>query len=208
MAIAPMLFGGVIYNPSDWYWDVRDHQASGIFSTKRLLYVPLDDAEYVAWLESGRKPHQTPNEAEFWPSLQSRLPEPPPAWWFDGTTFSRPDANSYTTTQLHAYAADVRWRKEMSGVVVNDMMVATDIASQAKVDGAYSFVKDNPNTVVRWKLPTGFVSLTSDQVIVMARAVGNFIEACFSTEAELYNQISSGEVTSLEQIDAAFAAIT
>jgi hypothetical protein len=202
-----MLVSRSVYDINNWYWDVRDHQASGVFSSATMLYVPVTDPTYLAWVASGRTANPIDNEIGLWEVLQGAR-TPPPAWWFDGTTFSRPSATSYTADQLWGYSADARWRRETGGVTINDMFITTDLQSQAKLTGAYSFAVKNPSTTLQWKLPSGFVNLSSDEVIIVADGVGKFIEDCFAAEAVLHDQIAAGVVTTLEQIDAAYAAVT
>jgi hypothetical protein len=47
------------FNQFDWYWSVQDNNPSGlVYGTKPGTYVPLTDADYVAWLakDGGNQP--------------------------------------------------------------------------------------------------------------------------------------------------------
>jgi hypothetical protein len=42
-------------NGENWYW-VVDGDASTVFSSAKQTYVPVTDADYVAWLKEGNVP--------------------------------------------------------------------------------------------------------------------------------------------------------
>jgi hypothetical protein len=108
---------------------------------------------------------------------------------------------------LKAYAAMVRYNKENGGFKVGGMSYATDLDSQAKLNGAYCLAQINPNVAISWKLPGGtFATLKAADITAAATAVGTFVQQCFSTEATVGIAIDSGAITTTAQIDAQFAA--
>lgn len=198
---------GFKFRVYDWYWSVGDHPNSGVFSSAKMLYVPIDNPDYILWLAANAQASTIANEAELWEVLQ-HSPTPPAAWLFDGDTFSQPSAGLYTKVQLLAYTANARYLKTIGGVVVNGLQVATDDGTQAKLIGAFNLVTANPNITINWKLPSGFITLNAAQITAIANAVGLFVQACFAAENVLDDQIKTDTVTTLAQIDAAFAAVT
>lgn len=106
---------------------------------------------------------------------------------------------------LPAYAAAVRFAKETGGIAVSGASIETDRASQAMISGAYSFAKDNPNASIDFKASSGFVTLTSAQMVSIGQAVAVHVQACFSTEKTVAAGIAAGSITTPAQIDAAFA---
>lgn len=107
---------------------------------------------------------------------------------------------------LLAYAASMRFRRETGGIVVAGQPVATDRESQALISGAYALVQAQPDTTIRFKTPSGFVTLGSTQMAAIAVAVAQHVQACFALEADIAGDIEAGEVTTLAAIDAAFSA--
>ncbi|MNF91252.1 hypothetical protein D3C84_738460 [compost metagenome] len=50
----------------------------------------------------------------------------------------------------------------------------------------------DPAYLLRWKTPEGFVDLTAQQVIAVARAVRAHVQACFDREAALLAELAAG----------------
>ena len=196
------------YNVNNWYWKVADHASSGVFSSASLTYVLTSDGTYINWVAAGNSATDIPNEEQLWGVIQS-MASPPPAWLFDGTTFSESSPGTYTTTQLLAYAAQVRFNIETGGLAIStNLTVSTDLQSQSMITGAYNYVTANPGATLNWKtLDSTFVILTADEIIEIADAVGAFVQACFTAEAAVAVGIGNATITTPAQIDAVFAAI-
>jgi len=105
---------------------------------------------------------------------------------------------------LVAAAADARWRKEIAGIDVGGMSVATDRGSQAMIAGAHAYLSQSPESVIRFKDLAGFATLNAEAVKAVALAVGAHVQACFAIEAELFDAIGSGAITTVEEVNAAF----
>lgn len=106
---------------------------------------------------------------------------------------------------LVAYAAQARWRKETGGIVVAGTAIATTERSRGLINGAYNLALAEPAAIIQFKGDGGFVDLAADTMIAIGLAVGRHVQACFAKEAEVLALITSGEITTPEQIDAQFA---
>ncbi len=60
------------FNPFDWYWVVAD-SATQVFSSALGDFVPVADANYQAWLASGRVPTRIDTEASLGQVLSQYL---------------------------------------------------------------------------------------------------------------------------------------
>lgn len=111
-----------------------------------------------------------------------------------------------TKDELKAYAASVRYSKEVGGFAVNGIAYPTDRDTQAKLTGAYALVQVNPSVKIDWKLPDGtFAALDAAGVTAVASAIGSFVQQCFGLEASVSVAIDGGTITTRAQIDAQFA---
>lgn len=115
-------------------------------------------------------------------------------------------AEEVQRAQLLGYAAAARYRKETGGISVAGQPIATDRESQALISGAFALVQQQPQTVIRFKTPGGFVTLDAAQMSAIAIAVAQHVQACFALEADVAADITSGEIITPAEIDAAFAA--
>jgi hypothetical protein len=114
-----------------------------------------------------------------------------------------------TVDDLLAYAASVRYAREVGGITVGGVPISTDRESQAMLTGAHSFVAANSEATIRWKSDAGFVTLDAAQITALALAVGAHVQACFAREADVTGLISASPpgITSKADVDAAFATI-
>lgn len=88
-----------------------------------------------------------------------------------------------------------RYDAEVAGIIVNGLQIITDDRSKLLINGAALEATIDPNYTMQWKTPTGFVELTGQQVIGIARAVRAHVQACFDREAELLTALNAGTVT-------------
>lgn len=111
-------------------------------------------------------------------------------------------------TPTHIASADGRWTidyapriaerrylSEVSGMVVNGLKVNTDDRSKLLINGAALEATIDPNYTMQWKMEDGFVQLTGEQVISIARAVRAHVQACFDREAELLAALQDGALS-------------
>lgn len=99
-------------------------------------------------------------------------------------------------TKAHAEAsalfADLRWRCETSGTVVDGRVIETDRTTQAMLTGAAVAATLDPGYSVRWKTADGFVTLSAEQIITTAQAIRAHVQSCFDREAELLDALNAG----------------
>jgi len=115
-----------------------------------------------------------------------------------------------STSRLAALAADIkarvatrRWQAEIAGIVHAGKPVATDAVTQGKIAAiALAAVVDQAYTV-KWKFADGaFATLDATEVLVMARAARNHVQACYDNEAMLAALIDvAPDAASLLSID-------
>lgn len=93
-----------------------------------------------------------------------------------------------------AVATDLRWQKETAGILIAGMLVATDDRSKTLILGKRAQAQSNPAMVFRWKAASGdWVDLTGDQIIAIADAVADHVQACFDREGDLHDLIDAAE---------------
>jgi len=191
----------MMFNPSNWYWAVGG-STTQVYSSARNAYVSTSDTDYVAWLEAGNAPTKIDEEINIWPYVNATVP----SWMFIDSTFARPSLDTWSKPQLKAYAAAVRYDKEVGGTTVSNAVYPTDRESQSKMTAAVVLSQVNPSAVFSWKVADGsFVSLDAPAILTVASTVGAFVGGCFATEGEVVASIDDGTITTLTQIEAAFA---
>jgi hypothetical protein len=89
----------------------------------------------------------------------------------------------------HALAS-YRYDKEVGGVTVGGIPVATDRETQSKLIAARILAKEDANYSVDWKGTGGFVTLDAATIISVADAVATYVQACFTREKVLAQAIS------------------
>jgi hypothetical protein len=72
------------FNPRNWYWIVNG-STTHVYSSKVGDYVPVDDANYVAWLDDNA-PTRIDTEASLGGVLANHSLRPTPAAILDGYT--------------------------------------------------------------------------------------------------------------------------
>jgi len=111
-----------------------------------------------------------------------------------------------TPVDLIAYAANRRWEKEVGGITVNGLQVATDDRSKMMISGARVAAEADPNFVTQWKAANGsFVTIDAAAVITISDMMLAHVSNCFAIEAQVLAEIDAGTISTVEQIDAAFA---
>lgn len=107
---------------------------------------------------------------------------------------------------LLAYAAQRRWQKEVGGIVVNGVPIATDDRSKTMIIGSRLAADADPNWSAQWVANDGHVyPINAAAIIAISDAVQAHVNACFTTFVAVKADIDSGVITTTEQIDAAFA---
>jgi hypothetical protein len=179
-----------MFNPIDWYW--KKDNATDAFSSARMTMVGLNDAGYLAHIAAYGNATRWPNDSEGNQSqaaLQDLL-------------------NPYNLdASLVAYAARKRWQREIRGIVVGGVAVATDDRSKQMIMGARIAAEADANFTTPWVAADGSVStLTSVQVIGVSNAVLAHVQDCFSIFATVRSGINGNTISSRAQVDSAFEA--
>jgi len=123
-------------------------------------------------------------------------------WAWNGTALVRDPAlvlarkKAYRLSELAAY----RFQKETAGIVINGMTIKTDVDSQAKLTGAWSFSQLNPAVLIDWKAESGWIQIDAATIAAIAGAVATHVQACFSTE-----RIHAEAIAALETSEAVAA---
>lgn len=81
--------------------------------------------------------------------------------------------------------ANFRYAKEVSGITVNSIAVATDRDSRAALQTLITSVSSGFAETVNYKTKTGFVSLTLSELKSLSKAQFDYVQACFAKEGEL-----------------------
>lgn len=95
----------------------------------------------------------------------------------------------------HNRIAARRYEAEVGGITLDGMQIDTDDRSKLLINGAALGATIDPAYVMQWKTPGGFVELTGEQVIGIARAVRAHVQACFDREGELHAALEAGTLT-------------
>lgn len=107
---------------------------------------------------------------------------------------------------LIGYAADCRWRKEIGGIVVSGVSVATDDRSKQMILGARLAAEADNGFTTPWVGSDGSINtLGAAQVIAISNAVLAHVAGCFATFADLQSDITDGTITTRQQVETAFA---
>ena len=100
-----------------------------------------------------------------------------------------------TAADCRAAVAAERYKHETAGIMAGGMSIDTDDRSKLLINGAALEAMIDPAYVMNWKTPNGFVQLSAEQVIAVARAVRAHVQACFDREGELLDAIAAGTYT-------------
>ncbi|UZE51130.1 DUF4376 domain-containing protein [Rhodopseudomonas sp. P2A-2r] len=107
---------------------------------------------------------------------------------------------------LLAYAKDASWRKEIGGVVIAGIPVATDDRSQLKILGSRVAADADPNWSTEWDAANDQTyPIDAATMIMISDAVAAHVNRCFSIRASVKAAIAAGTITTTAEIDAAFA---
>lgn len=91
-----------------------------------------------------------------------------------------------------------------AGFAYNGMNVPCDAESQRSYTAAYVLANDFPDTVRKWKLPSGFVELDAAAIKAIAKAAADYVQACFDEQAALVAQVDAA--TDAEGVEAVLVA--
>lgn len=107
---------------------------------------------------------------------------------------------------LIAYAADRRWRREVGGIVVEGVPVATDDRSKVMIVGARVAAAADPAWSTTWHGADGQVyPIDAATMIAISVEVEAHVNSGFATFAQVKADIEAGTITSTAQVDVAFS---
>jgi len=178
-----------MYTPSDWYWLIGSDDTQ-VWSSKRYNLVPVGDAEYVAWLalDPGNLPTKVPTMAE----LEVVL------------------AEQYPPGTLKTYNDDLRYRKETGGLTLSTgMPIKTDDRSKIHINGVRVAILEAPvGATAKWHAADGTIwTLDIAGANLMSNELQIFVNNVYKVSAQVLDDIGTGTITTLAQIDAAYAAV-
>jgi len=202
------------FDARDWYWQIvqdihetKAAPATSVYSSKRNIYVdPATDAEYLAWQEfhGGAVPNKATSESDIWYHVKDLKP----AWLYDGTTFSQPAIDKYHPFQLSNYSAMKRWETETKGIKASGVPMKTDDRSKQMIGNARQAAVADSSFTTTWVGGDGkLYPVDANDLIKMGDAVVDHVDSCFDVFANLDPQIKSGAITTLKQIEDAYAGI-
>lgn len=183
----------------DWYYHLNAVGSFNLFSVKCTV---ADDIVLAATTDQSRLFPQGCTVIEIFGYTGSD-----PQADFGGKVYD-PVANTIgdAPVDLIAYAANKRWQKEVGGITVSGIPVATDDRSKLMMTGARVAAAADPEWSTQWAGMDGSIyPLTAAQVVAISDAVQAHVNNCFAIFATVKTGIDNSTITSAAQIDAAFA---
>jgi hypothetical protein len=183
-------------NPYDHYWLADDAR---VYASARQIITDDQDADYVAWTSNG-------HVAMPWPRDESGNQT--------DAAMQAVAAQYGQFVNLDYYAANARYRCENSGIQITSIGGAvpfgSDIISRNAVDTAWAYMNAKGTTnAITWKMSDGsFIQMTTAQVSTLMHDLTAFIQSCFDCEGATVAAIDGGSITTRQQVDDAFAAIS
>ncbi|WP_426216988.1 DUF4376 domain-containing protein [Pseudomonas sp. DWRC2-2] len=87
-----------------------------------------------------------------------------------------------------------RYSHEVSGVTTQGMEILTDRDTQGKLTASALRAQRSNDYSVDWKLADGtFVKLSANQILGVAEAVDDYVQACYSREKALLTILAEGD---------------
>jgi hypothetical protein len=95
-----------------------------------------------------------------------------------------------------------RWQAETGGITVYGTQVLTGLDDQNRISTAIQGMRDAGLTSVDFKAASGWVELTLDQLVAIAGAIAEHVQACFSRERALHEAVDAAQsVAELAALD-------
>lgn len=177
-----------MYNPTDWYWK-KDNETQA-FSSARMTMVPANDSGLAAHVAGHGSASRWPVD-EAGQQTQAALQQVLEPYGLDAG--------------LLAYASRQRWKKEVGGIEVGGVNIATDDRSKQMIMGARIAAQADEDFTTTWVASDGaIVELNAAQVIGISNAVLAHVQLCFSTFATVKIGIDNNSITTRSQVDEAF----
>ena len=114
-----------------------------------------------------------------------------------------------TKPELIAYSANARFNKASGGVTVAGAPYYSDPTARNTLASAHDYAVANPGHITDWKLADGtFIQLDEPTLAHSLQQMATFVQSCFTCESTSLTAINSGTMTTIAQVDAAYAAIS
>lgn len=108
---------------------------------------------------------------------------------------------------LLAHAANLRWRREVGGIVVAGVPVATDDRAKMMIVGARVAAMADPDWSTVWHgTDGGTYPIDAAAMVAISDEVQAHVNAGFATFATVKAAVEAGTITTIAEIDTAFAA--
>lgn len=109
------------------------------------------------------------------------------------------------STALSAYARDLRWRKEIGGIIVAGVPVATDDRSKIMIVGARVAAQADPAWQTVWQGADGNAyPINASALIAISDAVHEHVNSTFRTLATVLEAVATEAITTEDEVDQAF----
>lgn len=112
-------------------------------------------------------------------------------------------AGTVAKAKLKAFAAEKRWRKETSGTVVAGTPIPTDDRAKVLLMGAALSMTDG--ATAQFVVGNVAATLTGAQFKALYAGLVAHVQSCFDTQTTVLAAIDAGTITTIEQVEAAFA---
>jgi hypothetical protein len=100
-----------------------------------------------------------------------------------------------------AKASSLSWSRDKAingGITVSGMAIATDAESRGFITGAAVQAQLDPSYTCQWKTGGAFTTINAAQILAVATAVREHVQAQFDKEAVLLTQLAG--MASIEQV--------
>lgn len=172
--------------PSDWYWRRQD---GTLFSSNRIAVVPEDDDAFLEWSADGRVPSPYPKDEDGKDSeaeLQAVL-----------TPYN-------LSATLGHYARAKTWALRMGGAQIGDYFVPTDADTLSLLNGLKGLAEQDPNGTFPFDDGTATgATLSAEQAIGLATAVGQYVQSTFTKRVAVLAGIADGSIATKTDVDKA-----
>jgi hypothetical protein len=106
-------------------------------------------------------------------------------YWSENTNGSleiTPKSVEQVKQQKLQEIATKRYEKETGGITLGESKITTDRQTQATITSALLRLQRKPEELIDWKGEAGWTQLNKAAVEVIADAVGDHVQACFTAE--------------------------
>lgn len=107
---------------------------------------------------------------------------------------------------LFRHLANYRYQKEVGGISLGGLPVATDDRTKVLLVGAYNdaVYENDPDRLRQFKVEGNFATLNNAAIIGIALEVATHVQKCFDAEADVFTQIQNDELLTTGEVEAAF----